>query len=282
VKTIVGILKLTRPLNAMLAGVAVWLGLHLGGTEADWSLIIFGALSAILVTAFANIDNDIGDVAIDRINRPARPLPAGKVTLRAAILASLICLAAGLVAAGICGQAGLAVAGGVAIFLLLYNRWGKRRFLIGNLMIAVAGGMPVLYAGIILAPAPGRWKYIWVAYLLGAAFHLVREILKDVQDVEGDAQAGAKTLPVVIGTPHVARTAGVLLVLFSFSVLIPAILGWMYDIYLYGSIVLVILPAVSGGYRLWQNPTPREAGIWSEATRGMMAAGLILLWLSVS
>jgi len=282
VATIIGILKLTRPLNAMLAGVAVWLGLHLGGAEADMSLIVFGALSAALVAAFANIDNDIADVAIDRVNRPTRPLPASQVTLRQAFLASLIVLAAGLVAARFCGKPALAVAGGVAIFLLLYNRWGKRRLLIGNVMIALAGGMPVVFAGIILEPAPGRWKYIWVAYSLGAAFHLVREILKDVQDVEGDEQAGAKTLPVVIGPPLAARMAAGLLVLFSLLALVPAILDWMYDIYLYGIIVLVIIPAIIGGYRLWQKPTSHEAGLWSEATRGMMAGGLVLLWLSVS
>ena len=151
-----GLLQLIRPLNVLIVGAAVILGLHLGGGEGHWVVWIFGPLAAMLVTAFANIDNDLSDVAIDRINRPNRPLVSGRVSSRAAFVFSLTILTIALLSAGVCGKAALILAGGVAVWLVIYNRWAKRRLLIGNVMVAIAGGVPLVYAGILLEPLAGQ------------------------------------------------------------------------------------------------------------------------------
>jgi len=277
--TLTALLTIIRPINALLTGAAVFLGIQLGRGEVNLLGSILGPLSAFLVAAFANIDNDIADLAIDRINRPARPLPSGRISLKTALVFSLVILAVGLLSARICGRPVLGVAGGVAVFLVVYNRWGKRQLLVGNLMVAVAGAMPLIYAGVIANPAPGRWKYLWLGFALGLAFHLAREILKDIQDIDGDTRAGARTLPIVLGVRTTARLCGTYLALIALLAIVPFITQWLNELYLYGLITLIIIPSFFGYYRLWQNPTPKEAGKWSSITKAMMAVGLVVLWL---
>lgn len=278
---IAGLLQLTRPANAVITGAAVVLGLYLGRGEAGWLAFLFGPLSAMLVAVFANINNDISDISIDRLNRPARPLPSGRIPLRTAFVFSLLVLMLGLISARVCGKPALIVAGSVAVWLVVYNRWAKRRLLIGNIMVAIAGGMPLVYAGIITEPDPSRWKILWLAFALAAAFHLARELLKDIQDIDGDRRAGASTVPITLGIPTAARLSGGYLVLIALLSLIPAIIKWLNVIYLYGIIILIILPSAFACFRLWRNPTPQEAGRWATMTKGMMVAGILLLWLGI-
>jgi geranylgeranylglycerol-phosphate geranylgeranyltransferase len=276
----VGLAHLTRPLNALITGAAVAIGMSLGGGEAAWFLCIFGPISAMLIAAFANIDNDISDVAIDRINRPGRPLVSGRVSLRAAFFFSLIVLTIGLLSAGVCGKGALIVAGGVAVWLVIYNRWAKRRLLIGNIMVAIAGGLPVVYGGIIAEPAPGHWRILWLGFALAAAFHLARELLKDIQDVTGDRAAGARTVPIVLGITAATRLSGVYLSFIALFSIIPAILLWLNAIYLWGIIALIAIPSTIACLQLWRKPTPHEAGKWAEITKAMMVVGIVLLWLA--
>ena len=185
----------------------------------------------------------------------------------------------GLLSAQFCGTTALAVAGAAAIWLALYNRWGKRWLLVGNLMVALAGGLPLIYAGIITGPTPKRWMVLWIGFALAAGFHLVREVLKDIQDVEGDSRAHVFTLPVVFGVRTAGRIAASVLLLVSILSVMPGILRWFNQIYLYGALFLIMLPSGSGSYRLWVNPTVAEAARWASLVKLMMACGLVLLWL---
>ena len=269
--------QMTRPVNVCIAAAAVLAGYAIDGGDASVMQGIFGPLSAMLITAFANFDNDLAHLAIDRVNRPTRPLPSARVSIRIAIVVSLIVLMLGLLSAQLCGRAALVVSGAAAVWLAVYNRWGKRLPLVGNLMVALAGGLPLVYAGIIASPASGGWRPLWVGFALAAGFHFVREILKDVQDIEGDARAGLVTLPLVLGKRWATRLAAGLLLLASILSTMPGILQWFNKIYLFGSLVLILLPSSYGFLRLWANPVSAEAARWASLTKVMMACGLILL-----
>ncbi len=273
------ILTLTRPLNVLLTGAAVLLGIDLGRGDAHLPALIFGPLSAMLIAAFGNIDNDLADLPIDRINRPNRPLPSGAIAPHRALILSLAVLVLGLLAARLAGKLPLALAGAAAVLLLGYNRWGKRQTLIGNLMVAFAGGLPLVYAGLVVEPSPERWKYLWLGFALGAAFHLARELVKDIEDVEGDRQAGAKTVPLVLGEKLAGRIAGGYLLVVAILAVTPGILQWCNSIYLYGVMALLTIPSVFGCAQLWGEPSKTIAARWSIIIKMMMAAGLLLLWL---
>ena len=56
--TLAALINIIRPVNALITGAAVLLGLQLGRGEASLVALIFGPLSAALIAAFANINND--------------------------------------------------------------------------------------------------------------------------------------------------------------------------------------------------------------------------------
>src|SRR5947209_6144397 len=90
--------RLTRLGNALVAGLGVWLGracLRSGDLRAAW----MGSAAMALLAAAGNVHTDILDLAADRVNRPDRPLAAGRVTVSASAFAAA-CLGLFAVSAG--------------------------------------------------------------------------------------------------------------------------------------------------------------------------------------
>ena len=193
--------RLVRPLNVVMffAGVALG-GLLAAGTDAfsgaEGRALAFAMLSAALIGAGANAINDVFDLAIDRVNRPSRPLPSGELTVGAARSVWAAGSALGLGLGALVSWAHLAIAAGSVALLYGYSARLKRLPLAGNVAVALVLGLAILYGGLAVGPATGA---LW----LGAAFAfgstLAREIAKDLEDVAGDAADGARTLPIVLG-----------------------------------------------------------------------------------
>jgi len=226
-RPVAGLLRLLRPLNAVLFLAGVALGALLaGGPEAfagpALGRVLLAMGSAALVGVAGNAINDVYDLEIDRINRPGRPLPAGLVTPQAArgLWAALTGL--GVLLGVLVSPMHAGIAASAAALLWAYSAWLKRTAGWGNLAVAAILGLAILYGGLVPGGAPG-------AAWLGAAFAflttLAREVAKDVEDAAGDAAGGARTLPVRWG----ARRAAVLAVGVAAVTLLvlpaPAVLG---------------------------------------------------------
>lgn len=193
--------QLVRPVNVAMffAGVALGGVLAVGAEAfggAEGRALLLAMASAALIGAGANAINDVFDLAIDRVNRPGRPLPSGDLSVGTArsVWASGSALGIGLGALVSWTHLGIAVAS-VAL-LYGYSARLKRVPLAGNLAVALVLGLAILYGGLAVGPINGA---LW----LGAAFAfgstLAREIAKDLEDVAGDAAEGARTLPIVLG-----------------------------------------------------------------------------------
>lgn len=271
--TLVAGLHLVRPLNLVILVAGVVLGGVLAAPEAAWMgreawPLAIAAFAAALVGAGGNVYNDLRDLAIDAVNRPARPLPAGHVSVRAArVLWAGLTLAGVACALGVSAWHGL-VAAGVAIGLVGYSRDLKKRPLVGNLAVAVLIAVALLFG----AEAVGAWHRA----LVGAAFAflttLAREVVKDVEDVPGDAPAGARTLPVVVGTGAATRVAQGLVALTVALLPVPYLALDYEPIYLpvvLGSAALLVAAAV----RL-HRPQPRALRAASRALKGAMVVGI--------
>ena len=161
-------------------------------------------LAALLVAAAGYIINDYYDVKIDAINRPDRLVIGRVVNRRKAMLAHMVLSGAGVGLAGWLHPVLGLVTLGTAALLWGYSARFKRVALVGNISIAT------LTAALVLLPELQLqlerhdshsvvWPYALAAFLLT----VVREIVKDVEDMRGDAQHGCRTLPLVWG---VART----------------------------------------------------------------------------
>ena len=166
-------------------------------------------LAALLVAAAGYIINDYYDVKIDAINRPDRLVIGRVVNRRKAMLAHMVLSGAGVLLAGWLHPVLGLVTLGTAALLWGYSARFKRVALVGNLSIAT------LTAALVLLPELQLqlqrhdshsvvWPYALAAFLLT----VVREIVKDVEDMRGDAQHGCRTLPLVWGVARTKWVAG--------------------------------------------------------------------------
>lgn len=184
-------------------------------TELQFFLLV---LSTVMIAAAGYIINDYFDVKIDKVNKPERMVIDKGVKRRVAIGAhtviNVLAILIALYVAYSIGSTRLAVihfvcAGG----LWFYSTTFKRQFLIGNLVIALFTAFVPLIAvvyemiPIYRAYLPVEenlsfmpvWKYTLAVSFFAFITTLLREIIKDIEDVDGDREFGCQTMPIVIG-----------------------------------------------------------------------------------
>ncbi len=206
-----------RPMNLIIVAAGVWVGATLSATDGTGALPFWATLSAMALTAAGNAHNDWSDGDKDGINRPDRPLPSGTISR-----SSLMLLAGGLFAAGLLAliplsQSHAFLFGLNAAGLILYNAWGSRRPLVGNVLVAALVGSTIVFGAL----ESGINERVVVAAAFAAAATLARELVKDVQDIDGDRAVGARTLAVAVGAPATLRLANLVLLLLVPATLLP-------------------------------------------------------------
>src|SRR3989442_8343820 len=263
------LLRLVRINNLLLAAAGVLAGgwIALGGVGTP-NVLALAAVAAVGVAMAGNVLNDIWDQAADRVNRSGggHPLATGRVTRGTADL----CVAGGAVI-GLGAAAfvsGTAVLVGLAAFavLVLYSPVLKRRGLPGNVAVALVGGLPLMYGAI----AVGQAAAGIVPWILAAWIHLVREIVKDIDDQTGDQTLGRRTLPLVLGArPASPLAAGVAAALLPLSPALPAAVHYpsaYFLIALFGQLVVLALASP---------PVPRPNQGNSELLHRAMLVGIV-------
>ena len=200
------------------------------------SITILHGLSVWAFMCSWNALNDILDVEIDKLNQPNRPLPSGDISLNnakflTAILMcfSLFCLVyagyiASLIEEGFENWAPSILIWLLAIFLLTnyesssnYSLKLKDRGLPGNFAISLSVGMVILFgAAGVFEPTEPR---VLSLFFIGLSYNLAREIVKDIEDMEGDE--GRNTLAMRIGVEKARVLAWMILLLTMVSILAP-------------------------------------------------------------
>jgi geranylgeranylglycerol-phosphate geranylgeranyltransferase len=199
--TLRGLVDLVRPGNAVAAAVLTFTGTFVAVGDTAWGGAALrttaGVVATVAATGGGNAVNDYFDRAVDRVNRPDRPIPRGAVSPRAALVFALALFAIAVAAAATLPPVALGIALANAAALAAYTRVFKRLPGVGNLVVALLTGSTFLFGGAAVGSptAPG----LVVMALLAAAATLGRELVKDVEDVAGDRAAGLRTLPIVAG-----------------------------------------------------------------------------------
>lgn len=190
-------LRLARIGNAVIAFISVEVAGILCGLNIMYSWNIFAAaVAASLVTAGGNTVNDIFDIDIDRINRPERPLVSGRLSVRSAKYFYIVCTIAGLVLSAAVNIWTLLIAIVAAALVFLYSLKFKRIILAGNLIVALVTAMAFIYGG----AAVGDLRDVYPAAVFAFLTNLIREIIKDAEDVKGDGETGVRTIATRFGT----------------------------------------------------------------------------------
>jgi 4-hydroxybenzoate polyprenyltransferase len=194
-------------------------------------------LATVMITAGGYVINDYFDIKADLINR-GKVIVGTKVPRRQAImLHSILNVTGVLIGFYISSRAGYTMMG--ALFLIVsgllyfYSASYKKQFLIGNLIVSLLTAMvPMLvalyewpaiyrhYAAISSAPPVIDFILYWVGGFAVFAFlmTLAREIIKDIEDFEGDTEYGKNTVPVVAGI-KTAKTIAVSLLVITIALI---------------------------------------------------------------
>ena len=189
---------LTRPGNAVLTAIAVIAGgfIAIGPDIIDFQKeMIICCISAMMLVGGGNALNDYNDRESDKQNHPERPIPSGKISADTALTFAQTLLGLGLVILLITldNKMPFVIAFIGMVTLVAYEGRLKATGISGNIAVGFMSGAVFLYAGMAVAnPGPTLW-------LFGLAFlaTISREIIKDIQDLEGDKDRF--TLPARIG-----------------------------------------------------------------------------------
>ncbi|MCQ8904526.1 MAG: UbiA family prenyltransferase [Methanothermobacter sp.] len=193
-------IEILRPVNAVMAVITVMLMALITG-RFDFSVLL-ASVVVFTATGAGNVINDYFDHEIDAINRPERPIPSGRISRGVAGVYSIILFAlASLMGFYLGLLPGLVVVS--SSLLMVYYAWRlKKRCLVGNITISFLTGLSFVFGGIVLGEVRASILLGFYAFLMTMA----REIVKDMEDVEGDRAEGATTLPIT----HGMRISGVL------------------------------------------------------------------------
>lgn len=186
-------MEILRPVNAIMAVVSVIL-VALIGWELDLRVIV-GCFVVFTATGAGNVINDYFDYEIDAINRPQRPIPSGRISrgVAGAYAIGLFILASAL--GFYLGPLPGFIVVGSSLLMIYYAHTLKRECFIGNFVVSFLTGLSFIFGGVIVG------EIVKAAYIGFYAFlmTMAREIIKDMEDIEGDRMEGATTIPIKYG-----------------------------------------------------------------------------------
>lgn len=216
------LLEIIRPLNAVGAGVLAFIGAFVAGGVPGEPGTVFGAVGATtLAVGAGNTLNDYFDREIDSINRPERPIPRGAVRPRVALAWSCLLFLCAIALSLVLPLPAVAIALVNFGFLTVYTTLFKQIPAAGNLVVAYLVGSAFLFGG---ATAGDMLAVVDLALLAGLAT-FAREVLKDVEDVQGDSEEGLATLPLVVGERNASLIGAVALVCAVLVSPLPVVAG---------------------------------------------------------
>jgi 4-hydroxybenzoate polyprenyltransferase len=204
-------------------------GMHFIMSDFDFFLL---SLATVMITAAGYIINDYFDVKIDRINKPDLMVIDKGIRRRVAMGAHIVINAvAFLIGLFLSWKYHFFYFGsfifGISIILLwFYSTSLKRMFLLGNLVVALLTGFVPLIVALFELPlqirenghcfflANTNLNALFVIVLIFSVFAfivtLLREIIKDIEDYEGDRENGCNTLPVALGVSRSKKLVALL------------------------------------------------------------------------
>ena len=229
------LLKLVRIPNVLIGLFTVLLGGLLGGASTidHWIIVGFHAISVAAFMSAWNVYNDIMDIEGDKINHPNRPLASGDISTEFARKIGMFSLITSIIGL-LCAAGWVSISGGdlsswlpslpiwfLALLLMIHYEFEgehslrlKHKGLPGNLAVSLLVGIVIVFGAAAVGNATN--PLVWCVGVSAFCINSAREIIKDVEDVEGDLDRA--TLSKRIGSDQ-ARMVAWLTTLFGFALL---------------------------------------------------------------
>jgi 4-hydroxybenzoate polyprenyltransferase len=266
------LLKLTRFGNLIIIAftqyftAACLIGTH---TINDIRLLVL-ASSTVIIAAAGYIINDYYDVKIDFINKPERVVIGKTIPRRYAILFHVLLSLMGI-SLGFVLNWKLGLIHTLSVFLLwLYSNYLKRLAFVGNFTVAMLTGLAVMVVGF-LYHTGNLLIFIYASFAFFMT--LIREIIKDMEDLKGDNTFGCKTLPIVLGLRRTKNIIYVILAVFAATVLV---LNYFYEtLPLHYYLVFLFIPLLILLFRLMKADMKKDFAWLSGFCKVIMLLGIL-------
>lgn len=252
-------------------------------------------LATICIAAGGYIINDIYDVETDKVNKPDKVIInkhiSEKNALTLFIILNVIGVGLGFYLSNGIGKSGFSVIFIIASALLyIYSSYLKQLFLVGNIVVSLVVSLSILLIGVFeLIPAMTDanrvvqitfFKIILDYAIFAFMINLIRELVKDIEDIDGDYKAGMRTLPIVLGRERANK------IVFALS-LIPLLSVIYYVItYLFKQqlvvgyfLILVIAPLIYISIKLFSAEQKAQYKHISLILKLVMLTGMLSLLL---
>ena len=206
-------LALNRPENMILTAIAVIAGSFIaaGPEIMDFQIeIAICCVCSMMLVGGGNALNDYNDRETDKENHPERPIPSGSISADTASVCAQALLGSGLLILlfALENKMPFVIALIGIMLLIAYENGLKAAGISGNITVGLMSGAIFLFAGMAVNdPGPTLWMFG-----LAVLATITREIIKDIQDLEGDRDR--RTLPASIGIEN-SMTVAILFLLIA-------------------------------------------------------------------
>ena len=210
-------IEILRPGNALMGAISIVLVALIDKTFTI--PVILAMIAVFFETAAGNVINDYFDYNIDLINKPERPIPSGRISLKNGRNYGYLLFLAGT----ICGflisyitnnwiPFAIVLLADIVLYLYAYKL--KSTPLIGNLTVGFMTGFGFVFGGFSINNPDIIMTSIYLGFF-AFVMTTAREIVKDIEDMEGDKADGARTLPILIGAKKPAILSAILIIVDS-------------------------------------------------------------------
>ncbi len=243
-------LVIIRPQNCIIGGITVLAGILMSNKMLGslytinqlLPLLLLGYFTYFFIAAAGNVVNDYYDVEIDKINRPHRPLPSGKMSMRQAKYYIVFLSTIGALLALITHIYAFIVA---LIFIIVGFYYASKVKILGiwgNFTVAFSFSFGIFYGAFIYGSLTNNF-YIHTSIILFfmASFFILqaRETIKGMEDVEGDKLRDVRTIARVYGL----KTAAIVAVILNSIGVLSFFLIWYFG---YAGMNLILLLIIGG------------------------------------
>ena len=232
-------IKILRPLNMILCFFAVLIAaLLIGGLSSPH--LPYTILTVLCFSGASNILNDVLDLHIDRINRPDRVLPSGRLKILDALILMGVLYGVGILACTYLQPLGRQIALITVLpLLVLYTPLFKSLPFIGNIVVGCILGLVFVFTE---GAINGNVDKMWIPFFLATALSSIRELCKDGADIAGDSTANLKTFPRKFGFISTLWLLRILAVALCFFAITPYTSGYYGIVYFISLILGIEIP----------------------------------------
>ncbi len=280
-------LRLVRLPNLLIILVAQFLiRIFVIGPKEDWKTIITDlpflllCLATLMIAGAGYIINDYYDIKIDIVNNPKKVMIGKIFTRRVALFAhfiiNIVAVLIGLLVAIKMNDWKIFITVFVSGFLMwYYSNSLKRLALWGNITISLLTGISIYYISFL---SDNNIRMVIIYSVFAFMVSLIREIIKDMEDMKGDALYGCKTLPIVWGVRNTKNFIFAVSIVFISIMVLLFIERYNNLLALYFGIVLFPVFAFLL-IKLYKAETEKDYHNLSTLSKGIMLAGLASILL---